>query len=155
MNTEYTDAARVATDLMLSVFRLNGRLLAAGDRLGADLGLTSARWQVLGALESGPGSTAEIARRMGLRRQSVQRLVDAMVADGLLALSENPAHRRARLVDTTDLGRERYAAIMERHRAWSNALSQGLDPVELGAARALVEDLTRRVGDQDEARAER
>ena len=38
----------VITDLILETFRLNGQLLAAGDALVSDVGLTSARWQVLG-----------------------------------------------------------------------------------------------------------
>jgi hypothetical protein len=45
----HTSAGRTLTDLVLEVFRLNGRLLAAGDRLSKTVGLTSARWQVLGA----------------------------------------------------------------------------------------------------------
>ena len=154
-DTHYTDTGKLLTDLMLAVFRLNGRLLAGGDRLGADMGLTSARWQVLGALEAGPGSAAEVARRMGLRRQSVQRLVDAMVADGLLALSDNPNHKRARLVDMTEQGRARYASIMARHRGWANGLSEGLDPTAIAAGVALVEELARRVGDQDAGEAPR
>src|SRR5205814_345438 len=59
-------AGGLVTELILEVFRLNGRLLAAGDRLVADLGLTSARWQVLGAiaLASSPMPVAWIARNM-------------------------------------------------------------------------------------------
>ena len=64
------------TDLIVETFRLNGRLLAAGDGLVADLGLTSARWQVLGAIAASPVPlpVASIARNMGLSRQGVQRL---------------------------------------------------------------------------------
>ena len=42
------------TELILETFRLNGRLLAAGDALVRDLGLTSARWQILGAIALSP-----------------------------------------------------------------------------------------------------
>ena len=38
-----------ATQLIVKVFRLHGRLLAAGDNLVRDTGLTSARWQILSA----------------------------------------------------------------------------------------------------------
>jgi DNA-binding MarR family transcriptional regulator len=92
---------------------------------------------------------------MGLRRQSVQRLVDAMVVDGLLTLSENPNHKRARLVDMTEQGRARYASIMARHRSWANGLGEGLDPAAIAAGVALVEELARRVGDQDASEAPR
>ncbi len=80
------------SDLVVAVFRLNGDLLAAGDALVQDLGLTSARWQVLGAIALAPAPlpVAHIARNMGLARQSVQRLVGEMRADGLIRLAPNP-----------------------------------------------------------------
>src|SRR5215210_6586367 len=61
------------TELILETFRLNGRLLAAGDALVRDLGLTSARWQVLGAVAMSPVPlpVSHIARNMGLSRQGV------------------------------------------------------------------------------------
>ena len=54
------------TDLVLEVFRLNGRLIASGDVLVAKIGLTSARWQVLGAiaLQPTPASVARVADEM-------------------------------------------------------------------------------------------
>src|SRR5712692_10354297 len=70
------------TELMLEVFRLNGRLLTSGDRLVADIGLTSARWQVLGAvaLAGNRLPVAHIPRNMGLTRQAVQRTVNELAA---------------------------------------------------------------------------
>ena len=50
----HSPGGEALTDLVLAVFRLNGRLLTAGDRLVSDLGLTSARWQVLGAIALAP-----------------------------------------------------------------------------------------------------
>ena len=37
-------------DLVLSVFRLNGLLIAQGDDMTEGLGLTHARWKVIGAI---------------------------------------------------------------------------------------------------------
>ena len=54
MTKRHTPGGEALTDLFLAVFRLNGRLLAAGDHLVSDLGLTSARWQVLGAIAHAP-----------------------------------------------------------------------------------------------------
>ncbi len=95
---------RAWTGLVIEVFRMNGDLLAAGDALVGDLGLTSARWQVLGAiaLSPVPQPVAHIARNMGLTRQAVQRLVDDMRADGFVRLEPNPHHRRAMLVVATE-----------------------------------------------------
>ena len=49
-----TRLRRSLTDVIIGVFRLNGALLVCGDALVADLGLTSARWQVLGAIALSP-----------------------------------------------------------------------------------------------------
>src|SRR5215470_8239926 len=102
-----------ATDLILSTFRANGLLLAAGDLLAAEHGLTSARWQVLGAiaLEQRPLTVPQIARRMGLARQSVHTTVNRLLADGMVELVPNADHRRSQLVRLTELGSSRYRAI--------------------------------------------
>src|SRR5918999_264741 len=73
-------AGALFTDIVLEVFRLNGALIAAGNALANGTGLTSARWQVLGAvaLAAASPTVAQIARAMGLTRQGVQRLVDVL-----------------------------------------------------------------------------
>ena len=78
-------------DLVLSIFWLNGFFLDAADRLTAGSGLTTARWQVLGAVLHEPLTVAAIARDMGLARQSVQRTADLLVEEGLCEYLPNPA----------------------------------------------------------------
>jgi DNA-binding MarR family transcriptional regulator len=136
------------SDLVVAVFRLNGDLLAAGDTLVQDLGLTSARWQVLGAIALAPAPlpVAHIARNMGLARQSVQRLVGEMRADGLIRLAPNPHHRRASLVAMTPRGAEAYRQAMARNALWSDGLTEGLAPEAVEAAAALLQGLQRRIG---------
>jgi DNA-binding MarR family transcriptional regulator len=135
------------TDLILTVFRLNGRLLAAGDALVADIGLTSARWQVLGAvaLAPVPQPVAHIARNIGLARQSVQRIVDVLVAEGVLRLESNPHHARARLVQLTETGVALHAAASVRQGPWSSALAEGLDIDAICEATALLHTLETRL----------
>jgi DNA-binding MarR family transcriptional regulator len=60
----------------------------------------------------------DIARRLGLQRQSVQRVADELVADGLARYEDNPRHRRSRLLVTTAAGKSALAAIQSAHRAW-------------------------------------
>ena len=96
--------------LALEVFRCNGALIAAGDAVVAPLGLTSARWQVLGAIVESRGelSVASIARNTGLVRQSVQRVVNDLVTLELVRLTPNPHHRRAQLVKLNPEGERRF-----------------------------------------------
>src|SRR5688572_2409478 len=90
------------TGLVLAVFRAHQALVNEGDRRVADLGLNSARWKVLGAIELAerPLTAAEIGRRMGLSRQGAQKQLDALAEEGLLVRQDNPAHRRAPLFAT-------------------------------------------------------
>ena len=121
-----TPAADALTRLILEVFRVNGDLLAAGDRLAGEVGQTSARWQVLGALRNGPLSVAAIAREMGLARQSVQRTANILASAGVVEYATNPAHRRAKLVRLTPAGDETLAQISRRQVAWANRLASAL-----------------------------
>ena len=121
-----TTAGEAFTELILEVFRLNGRLLSAGDSLTHPLGQTSARWQVLGALDENGGTVADIGRRMGLARQSVQRTADLLEADGLLSYADNPAHRRAKLAMLTRRGRATLDAITTRQIDWANRTTDRL-----------------------------
>src|SRR6266511_3135024 len=139
----------VATELILSTFRANGLLLDAGDLLSADEGLTSARWQVLGAivLAERPITVPQIARRMGLTRQSVHATVERLVRDGLLELAPNADHRRSALVRLTRRGITTYEAIDARQVAWVNRLARGIDRSEIDTAVRVLEEFSRRLED--------
>jgi len=137
----------VMTELLLKLFRVNGLLLLVGDRLSKSLGLTGARWQVMGALADDPLTVAQIARNMGLQRQSVQRLVNVLSQQALLILIDNPHHRRARLVRLTATGRKLYERISQIQAFWVNDISEGLEVTDLRLAfdqlREIEERLTK------------
>ena len=119
---EPTEAGAALTELMLETFRLNGRLVALGDRMTSVIGLSTARWQVLGAVNQGALTVSQIARNMGLRRQSVQRTVDHLTSEGLLELAPNPHHRRAKLVHLTASGEAKLHEVFTGHIAFTNQL---------------------------------
>ncbi|KRB01077.1 MarR family transcriptional regulator [Devosia sp. Root685] len=133
--------------LFLDIFRANALLVAAGDQLVAPLGLTSARWQVLGtvAMAPAPQPVAHIARDMGLARQSVQRLVNELVEAGLVELRENPHHRRSKLVCLTDQGRQAVASIHKLQRPWVDGLATGLDSEKIAIAAEVLQTLRQRL----------
>lgn len=136
-----TPSGSAISELIVSVFRLNGRLLAAGDRLVEGLGLTSARWQVLGAiaLSPTPEPVARLARTMGLNRQGVQRIVGELVTEGFTELRENPHHKSARLVVMTAKGRAAYDAALRAQVPWVNMLGDGLDQRNIKAANRMLD----------------
>ena len=140
----HTKAGAAFTALVLEVFRFNGRLLAAGDRLGEPLGLTSARWQVLGAVEQQPLPVAQIGRNMGLARQSVQRVADALEGDGLIQYEPNPDHRRAKLVCLTEAGRKAAKRIGNLQAEWANGISSDVSAEQISKAVAVIRKLSER-----------
>ncbi len=113
-----------------------------------DLDLTSARWQVLGAIALSPVPlpVAHIARNMGLARQSVQRIVDDIRDDGLVQLEPNPHHRRAPLVAMTPAGVAAYERATERKDLWADVLTEGLSPEAIEAASTVLRTLQQRIG---------
>ena len=126
--TKRTPAGEALTGLMLDLFRLDSLLSTAGDRLVAGLGLTSARWQILGAIVAAgrPQPVAWLARDLGANRQNVQRIINYLQKQGLVALETNPHHRRAQLVELTDKGERTFDAAMELQAPWINGLAEGL-----------------------------
>lgn len=117
-----SDAQEVLTDLALTTFRLNGQVLALAEDLARPVGLTAARWQVLGAVLSEPLSVSAIAREMGMARQSVQRIADILVDSGLAEYGDNPSHRRAKLLAPTEDGLAAVRRINPAHAQAAAAL---------------------------------
>jgi len=151
--TARTPAGEFLTDVILDFFRLNNGLLTAGDRLVAGLGLTSARWQILGAVAAAERSqpVAWLARDLGANRQNVQRIVNDLAEDGLVRFEANPHHRRAQLVVLTDKGRQAFDAAMSLQAPWVNRLSEGLAVDEIKAAHRVIMRLQANLDDMMEA----
>jgi DNA-binding MarR family transcriptional regulator len=147
ISPERTPEGQLATEVILGTFRANGLLLAAGDELTAPAGLTSARWQVLGALALAerPLTVPQIARRMGLTRQSVHATVGRLVAAGLVELGPNADHRRSQLVAMTPVGREAYQALDRRQAVWVNELADGLQRGDFESAARVLQALCERL----------
>ena len=136
MSTEpsRTAAGDAFSILVIQAFQLNGLLTAAGDAIARPAGQTTARWQVLAAIESEPATVAQVARALGLARQSVQRTADLLVRDGLAAYEDNPAHRRAKLLRVSDSGRAALATIQEAQRRWADELGRAIGERDLRRA---------------------
>jgi DNA-binding MarR family transcriptional regulator len=138
---KHTPAGEAFTNLVLTVFRLNGLLLESGDRLAAPVGQTSARWQIMGCIDDEARSVAEIARIMGLARQSVQRIADLLVKDGLAVYEENPAHKRAKLLKLNARGLKALRVIEKAQRTWANEVGKEIGERELVKVKKVLEHL--------------
>lgn len=110
--------------------------MQTGETLAKTEGQTLARWLVLETLEDEPKPVAEIARRLRLARQSVQRVADLLERDRLIAYEANPRHRRAKLARLTPAGAKVLGRIQRAQREWADrhGAEVGLGDLEQAAA---------------------
>lgn len=148
-----TPSGGALTKLMLDLFRLNGLALTAGDRLVAPLGLTSARWQILGAIVAAERSqpVAWLARDLGANRQNVQRIVNDLEGEGLVTFAANPHHKRAQLVMLTGKGRRVFASAMDLQVPWVNDLAEGVTVRDLETVHRVILALRKKLEGTAEA----
>jgi DNA-binding MarR family transcriptional regulator len=134
-----TPAGDAFTALLGQVIGLTRRFTTVGEVLAKPAGQTLARWLVLEAVQDAPATVAQIARTLHLARQSVQRLADVLVRDGLAAYQDNPAHRRAKLVRLTPQGRSALRTIQAAQRAWADALGVEIGEADLRQASIILD----------------
>jgi len=136
-----TPAGTALTEVILTTFRLNGRLMDAAQGMAAAGELTAAWWQVIGGVLDEPRSVAEIARRMGMTRQGVQRVADLLVERELAEYRDNPAHRRAKLLACTEAGYWAVRRISLVQHPWADRVGQAVGTDELLDALTVMQRL--------------
>ena len=95
-----------------------------------------------------PETVSRLARNMGLTRQSVQRVVNEMVQEGMLSLAENPHHRRSGLVTMTRKGEKAFEAALQLQGPWVKALSEGISKKRLLDAWEVLASIRKRLEEQ-------
>ena len=130
------------TRFAMSVFKVNGLIIRAGEGITNPIGQSSSRWQVLGRAYE-PTTVAKMAKDIGHARQSVQRIADILAAEGLIAYEDNPTDRRARLVELTPGGAELLANIYQRQVEWSLRTMEQLSPKQLAQIADGLEGIAR------------
>lgn len=126
--------------LIADVYELAGASRRTSEALAAGRGQTAARWHVMSAVSEEAQTVPAIARRLGLTRQGVQRVVNDLEDADLVTLGPNPAHARSPLVALTEQGREDLEALFRRSEASRRRLLDraGVSVEDLAAARRVV-----------------
>jgi len=135
------------TELIVEIFHLNALILGIGDRIAQPVGLTSARWQVLGLVEHGPIPVAHVARYMGLSRQTVQQTADGLERDGFITYRDNPHHRRAKLMQMTETGAQALEHVRVPQTVWAQQIGGAHKLESLQQALTVLRELRRQLED--------
>lgn len=117
--------------IVADVFQLAGAFRAQGEAIAQLLGQTQARWQVLSAASAEPKTVAQIARRLGVTRQGVQRLANILVRDGSAVFRPNPDHRGSPHLVLTAHGKSDLARLGEAARESHRTIAEKLGGDEL------------------------
>lgn len=123
---EKVSMEKIWGEFVVQIFRLNGLYIAVGNRLTKSTSQTNARWQVLSTIYGQARTVSETARQMGLSRQSVQRIANALRGDDLVMISVNPNDKRAPILHITNKGRVVMKKIVieqaNQARQWSEKI---------------------------------
>jgi DNA-binding MarR family transcriptional regulator len=94
-------------------------------------GLTAAQWYPLWRLKIGrPGSARELARDLGIDAGAMTRLIDRLVAKGLVERRRDDADRRVVQLALTPAGRRIAARLPAALADVNNAYLRGFDAAE-------------------------
>lgn len=126
-----TEAVLAASRLLMA---LSAQSIAAVDET-----VTAAQFRLMVVLHTGgPMKLTAIADILGVNPSTATRMVDRMVAAGLVSREANPASRRELIVDLTPTGREEVREVMRRRRALIRQIVRRMPPTtQRGLVRAL------------------
>lgn len=92
--------------IVADVYELAGRFRANGEAIATTVGQTQARWQVMSAASAEPKTVPQIARRLGVTRQNVQRIADLLATENWASFEPNPDHRSSPYLVLNRRGRD-------------------------------------------------
>ena len=92
------------------------------EQMARRAGATRASWRVLAAAAGQGRTVPQLARRLGVKRQSVQRLADQFVEAGRARYETNPDHRRSPLLKLTESGEAALKTLQRELTDWESDL---------------------------------
>ena len=122
--------------IVADIFELAGEFRESGERIAETVGLTQARWQVLSAVSAERKTVPQVARRLGVTRQGVQRLANLLVAEGAATFEANPDHRSSPHLVLTERGRFDLARLSKAAEAYHAAVARRMTVEDLESLRA-------------------
>lgn len=126
-----------------AVFSAQVAVLRHGDTATAAFGQSSARWRVLVRIADGENTVADIARLTGYSRQAVQRLADALAADGLIRQVADDRDRRKQRLEFTESGAVTFERMEASFDVWAERLLAHIPEADLLSVTAALDHIGR------------
>jgi DNA-binding MarR family transcriptional regulator len=136
---DHTDPSVALAELTTQIVMVFGRMKRVAMEVQDYAVLPGTELSILDTiLRHGCRTVPDIASWRGVRRQSVQALVNKLVDSGLLTFSDNPNHKVSRYLELTEKGLERYRDIRGRLVASYQPFAEGLSERDLEGARRVL-----------------
>ncbi|HEY9640042.1 MAG TPA: MarR family transcriptional regulator [Coleofasciculaceae cyanobacterium] len=137
-----TQAGQAIEDLIVEIVATFFLLRAEGMRIGVVSSSGEGYWSVLRLLKvKGPQTVPQLARYRYVPRQSVQKLANEMLNDGVIEFLNNPAHKRSKLLRLTPKGEAVFQEMSDRIAILAETLAEQQDTAQLQNAAAVVKQL--------------
>lgn len=147
-----TDAKTLLPLIVADVFELAGRFRDGGEEIAGTVGQTQARWQVMSAASADPRTVPQIARRLGVSRQNVQRIADLLVRENWARFETNPDHRSSPYLVLNARGREALAKITKAAGQSHAQIARRLAGTDVGALHRGLRRLIQALDDRDDTK---
>jgi len=140
MSDKEMDDLRRAVSIKLTVL---ARLMRNDfDRHVGGIGMTRSQWSLIAVVASRPGATQrQIAELLEISEASAGRLVDRLVADGLLARTDRIDDRRARAVTLTEAAAPLLEQMSIFARQREERVFRGIEAADLEHIRTVLDAL--------------
>ena len=111
-----------------NIIRINGAFLEVAEKICSDDELiTVPIWRVIAVIRINPMTVPEIAKYLGIKRQSVQSTVNQMKRRGLISFRKNPNHKTSPLVILTKKGNDKVNDIFKYQKKLTQIFIKGTD----------------------------
>lgn len=129
-------------DLMASVYELAAVSRRDSESLARPTGVTVTQWHTMSVLSGGAEATVpQVAQRLGVTRQAVQRVVDQLLTDGSVAKLDNPHHEGSPLLRLTPRGADILQQLWERSDTPRATMLSDIDTASIAQATGTLRDL--------------
>lgn len=128
--SDATTCSPVARKLVGELLRASARIAASRNALLVGFGVTGPRLRLMKMVRRrrrSPCTVSQLARAIGVSRQTLQATVRDLVAAGLLNLEQNAVHRRAPIVVLSSDGEACLERLVLIERRWIADLTRGFD----------------------------
>ena len=111
-----------------NIIRINGAFLEVAEKVcSEDELITVPIWRVIAVIRINPMTVSEVAKYLGLKRQSVQSTVNQMKRRNLISFRKNPNHKTSPLVILTKKGNDKVDDILRYQKKLTEVFIDGIE----------------------------